>query len=416
MIFKRTAAGIILAGLMLSMTGCGGSGSGTVSENTDGSSVTENGDAGKKSEEKSDEQKVYEAKSEWAEVKPQEGYIQIDDVLYPVFRTTADEFIKMLESSEVKYEYEYDASKTVEPGKAEKIIINRNGEEWITAVFSNMREENAALGSLTASSIYPSNSAMKCSRFIDGISYDEIMQMSHDDCVDYFNKLSEKYPDAVIRQTEESDNFIHVEIFGVVDCENSSAGNYNIYAYATDSNFVFNEDKSMKSFSCVKPELRILTEVHPFNDWDNAPDQRTPDEQCKDGIREFNKTAQYMDINLSDLSPDIIESAEAYIQSEISKVCPEAVSMKRINDYCMVIPHILPDGRFMTVKGGAMYELSLSDGSTKYIGHQWWDTSPQSKRFGYTSSAADTPEGVYEYMRGHEQKKSFCGFYVFPEK
>ena len=81
MIFKRTAAGIILAGLMLGMTGCGGSGNGTVSENTDGSSVIENSDTGKKSEEKSDEPKVYEAKTEWSEVKPQEGYIQIDDVL-----------------------------------------------------------------------------------------------------------------------------------------------------------------------------------------------------------------------------------------------------------------------------------------------------------------------------------------------
>ena len=123
-----------------------------------------------------------------------------------------------------------------------------------------------------------------------------------------------------------------------------------------------------------------------------------------------------MDINLSDLSPDIIENAEAYIQSQISKECPEAVSMNRIKDYCMVIPHKMGDGSYMTVKGGAIYELSLSDGSTKYIGHQWWDSSPRSKKFGYTSDVAETPEGVYDSMRGHEHKKSFCGFYVFPEK
>ena len=55
---------------------------------------------GKKSEEKSDEPKVYEAKSEWSEVKPQEGYIQINrtaglDMIYLKENITPKEILEL---------------------------------------------------------------------------------------------------------------------------------------------------------------------------------------------------------------------------------------------------------------------------------------------------------------------------------
>ena len=46
MIFKRTAAGIILAGLMLGMTGCGSTGNDGATENTNESSLIEKTDGG----------------------------------------------------------------------------------------------------------------------------------------------------------------------------------------------------------------------------------------------------------------------------------------------------------------------------------------------------------------------------------
>ena len=124
MIFKRTAAGIILAGLMLGMTGCGSTGNYGATENTDETSLSEKTDGGEESaseaesgseEAESADYKTYDVKSEWSEVEPHEGYVQIDDVLYPGSEISADEFIKLVDSSEVDYEYDYDSSKTLEP-------------------------------------------------------------------------------------------------------------------------------------------------------------------------------------------------------------------------------------------------------------------------------------------------------------
>ena len=418
MIFKRTAAGIILAGLMLGMTGCGSTGNDGATENTDETSLIEKTDGGEESaseaesgseEAESADYKTYDVKSEWSEVEPHEGYVQIDDVLYPGSEISADEFIKLVDSSEVDYEYDYDSSKTLEPDASESIIVNRNGQKWFSAEFENQTDEKITLGEVTQVKITPAaEGAMKYSRFIDGTSYDDFVRMNHDECVDYFKNLEEKFPcSGFIFSDNNSD--LQVSVIGVSKLENSSAGNYDITSQRVCASFSYDsETKKCSSFYGVSPLQRLETKV-------------LPTEQMTDNINEWGQeepegkkyTIQYSEIRCSDLPPEGQEKAEEIIKAAISENVSDAASMEKVNDYFMAVPY--KDGKkglYLAIKGGVMYELTMNDGSKKYIGYQWYPDSPVNKNAGYYTQVFGSIKEVFDYER---QDTMSAGFYIFED-
>ncbi len=125
--------------------------------------------------------KVYERDNGWDNVTPGDYPVQIDDVLYVMGLSLADT-IKLIEGSEVNYEYEYNPDKIVTPSSDHvEINVKRDGSYWFTIHADNPWEESVSLSEILVKSINPTKAAMPYGRYIDGRSYDDILAMTYDE-------------------------------------------------------------------------------------------------------------------------------------------------------------------------------------------------------------------------------------------
>ena len=139
--------------------------------------------------------KHFDADEGWKELTGYEYAVQVDDVLY-IPGITAEEFIDKVETSSIEYTYEYNGNRLVSRHEKVEINICRDGSNWFSVVVCNFEEETKSLSEALLFKIIPSDKALSFSRFIDGRSYEEILQMSYTDV----QKLAEEKFSGVARE------------------------------------------------------------------------------------------------------------------------------------------------------------------------------------------------------------------------
>lgn len=143
---------------------------------------------GAETEQKTVKAKLFKADKGWKNVQITDRAVQIDDVLYePGF--TVEDVMKKVESSSVKYEYDYSDKSLVGGKEFDKIEISRDGVNWFTIRVLNVSEDSASFKSCVVSSIVVEDAAKPYCRFIDGRSYEDIMKMSIDDVKELQNSI-----------------------------------------------------------------------------------------------------------------------------------------------------------------------------------------------------------------------------------
>ena len=158
-----------------------------------------NEDSDEDSKEEKKEDIVFDAVEEWACVTYSDRAIQIDDVLYTPGVSVAD-FIAKVESSSIEYEYEYHADKLMNNRDKEVISFFKNGEEWFSVSAFNIFEDTTVLSDVVVVTIDIADAANPYVRYLDGRTFDEILEMRYSDVIqldesafgDYFTSPEEE--------------------------------------------------------------------------------------------------------------------------------------------------------------------------------------------------------------------------------
>ncbi len=120
--------------------------------------------------------------SEWKDYSISDGVVQIDDTIY-YKGMTAEEFMKRVEQSKAGYIYEYNPDKLMTGGDNEIIEFYRDNTLWFTIMVYNgfFCKGSAHMSQCPVKEIIIQDAAYDYCYFIDGHSYEEIMQMTYDD-------------------------------------------------------------------------------------------------------------------------------------------------------------------------------------------------------------------------------------------
>lgn len=123
------------------------------------------------------EYKKFDADPGWKDIKSYDIAIQVDDELY-VAGCTADEIMKKVNSSSVKYETDY-----VPDGMgAADITVKRDGIDWfVIRTADPSADGNGKRSECIVTNIYEKYDASPFCHYIDGRSYDDILLMNYED-------------------------------------------------------------------------------------------------------------------------------------------------------------------------------------------------------------------------------------------
>ncbi len=118
---------------------------------------------------------------EWKNHDISDYVIQIDDSLYETGILVAD-FMKIVEASAANYTYEYNPDKLVNKGDGNTVIdVYREGELWFTVETWNFFGGTISLAEIPVKRIVLQDKTYEYCYFIDGRSYEDIMQMKYKD-------------------------------------------------------------------------------------------------------------------------------------------------------------------------------------------------------------------------------------------
>lgn len=121
--------------------------------------------------------KKFDAVPEWKDIKPYSPTIQIDDTLYTI-GCTVDEIMKKVNASSVKYTSDY----TPDGIGAGNITVSRNGVEWFVIKDRDASEDGSGKRKdCIVSDIEVGTDVKPYCRFIDGRSFDDILNMTYED-------------------------------------------------------------------------------------------------------------------------------------------------------------------------------------------------------------------------------------------
>ena len=139
---------------------------------------------------------LFDAVSEWANYKPEDAVIQIDDVFY-VPGCTVEEIIQQVEDSAIEYSFEYNPDKLVTSKNKEVIKVMRDGIDWFSIETFNFTAETGSLKNNFVTAIVPTKDAYSCVRILDGRSVDEFIGLPYEEVLKFkgtiFNETSWLY-------------------------------------------------------------------------------------------------------------------------------------------------------------------------------------------------------------------------------
>ncbi|SEA72241.1 hypothetical protein SAMN02910384_02163 [Pseudobutyrivibrio sp. ACV-2] len=150
------------------------------------------------------EYKHYAASAEWSNYSVSDRAVQVDDVLY-VPGMTLEEALKKVEESEVDYTYDFmDDKEPYDPNRLvdykDRVMIYRDGNEWIELDVYNCYDEETPISQLPIVNVC-TFSAATYSHYLNGMSYQEILEMSKDDVIAL---AEENFESVDFEETEDS--------------------------------------------------------------------------------------------------------------------------------------------------------------------------------------------------------------------
>lgn len=134
----------------------------------------------------------FDKSDEWSKYTKNDAVVQIDDTIYRL-ECTVKEIMDLVEASAADYNYEYVEGKLITSIKGDNIVIYRGDKEWFTIEAFNYTEETKPLSDLLVSGLELGEDCYEYCYFLDGISYQEIMEMTYNDVKEYGEKNLSDY-------------------------------------------------------------------------------------------------------------------------------------------------------------------------------------------------------------------------------
>lgn len=136
---------------------------------------------------------------EWKDYTISDGVFQIDDTVYYNHMLVSD-FIDRVNASAVDYTYEYNPDKLVTSGHQEQIDFYREDQLWFSIYADHffLSDGSVVLSDVPVSNISISDKAYEYCYFMDGRSYEELIQMNYNDVKDLADTVfaDENFEDA----------------------------------------------------------------------------------------------------------------------------------------------------------------------------------------------------------------------------
>lgn len=171
----------------------------------------------------------------WENISINNYATQIDDVLY-VPGISVPEFIALVESSSIEYTYEYNENRLVMSKEYLTIPVFRDGQLWFEAGVFNFEEVTKPLKELYIRSFIVSPASLDYSYWLDGVSYQEIKEMSYSEVV---TNISEKYGRPIEDDHPTKSNILVITLFSD---QISPTGDYTLYNEYAHYQFSINKD------------------------------------------------------------------------------------------------------------------------------------------------------------------------------
>ena len=130
----------------------------------------------------------------WDEATPSDRFVQIGDVVY-VPGIKVSDFIALVESSSIDYQYEYNPDKLAVSSDIEILRFTRDGEEWFEIYTVNVEKEARKLADNVVCRIVILN-ARPYVRVLDGRLFDEFIGLEYAELKNIFeNDLGDFFGD-----------------------------------------------------------------------------------------------------------------------------------------------------------------------------------------------------------------------------
>ena len=127
--------------------------------------------------------KTYKESKDWSDLDVDSRAVQVGDVVvYPGM--TVAQLDEKLKKSDLKWKYDYNADKLIEGEESDSISVYASSKDTIESFYVyalNLEKETGKLSDAVITGVNVSDEAKPYSRFIDGRSYDDILNMKYDD-------------------------------------------------------------------------------------------------------------------------------------------------------------------------------------------------------------------------------------------
>ncbi len=197
---------------------------------------------------------------EWNDVSSDDLVFQVDDMMLRP-GMNADDFFKMVDSQKIEYEHDFVSSALITANKTETYTITRDGIDWFKVDVRNCKDETAKAFQGIVTQISLCSDAYNFCHFIDGISFDDIMDMDYDEV----QTLGEKYfytwdkKESEVRSTDDQIEIRFVSDENIV-LQNMMESGYDLkmanydYAFIINKNDYSVQDFSISHGSCISIE------------------------------------------------------------------------------------------------------------------------------------------------------------------